>query len=102
MNGRGVSTWHTGLGTARKEVGGKVIFSQATVILSTGEVPGPEGGLLVGVWSGGSPTPGGGACSGEGCLVRGVVETPPGRLLLRAVRILLECIPVLFTTPVRF
>ena len=46
---------------------GKVIFSQASVILLTGE---------------------GGVCS--------LVETPPGRLLLRAVRILLECILVYF------
>ena len=35
-----------------------------------------------------------GAWSQEGCLVRGGVETPPGRLVLRVVRILLECILV--------
>ena len=53
---------------------GKVIFSQASLILLTGgrgRVPAPEGG--------------------------GLVETPlPGRLLLRAVHILLECILVVF------
>ena len=38
---------------------------------------------------------GGGACSRRGCLVRGVCgHPPPRRLLLRAVRILLECILV--------
>ena len=52
-------------------------------------VPGPGGSALGGAWSwggllqGGVPGPG-------GCLV----ETPPGRLLLRTVRILLECILV--------
>ena len=48
-------------------------------ILLGGVVPGPGGGMLLGVcaWS------------------SGVVETsPPGRLLLRAVYILLECILV--------
>ena len=42
-----------------------------------------------GAWSRGMPGPGG-VPGPEGCLV----ETPPGRLLLRAVRILLECILV--------
>ena len=62
---------------------GKVIFSQESVILSTG-----GGGCLLpgGVCSGGGvPGPG-------GCLV----ETPPGWLLLRTVRILLGCILVKF------
>ena len=48
-----------------------------------GGVPAPGG-----AWSGGMPGPGG-ACSRGGAW-----ETPPGRLLLRAVRILLECILV--------
>ena len=38
---------------------------------------------------------GGGAWSGGGCLVPGVWWRPPGRLLLRAVCILLECILVI-------
>ena len=62
---------------------GKVIFSQASVILSTARR--------------GEPGPGGGAWSwGEGVCSRGVVPggDPLGRLLLRAVRILLECILV--------
>ena len=59
---------------------GKVIFSQASVILSAGGVPGPGGCA----WSGGVPGPGGMVPGGN----------PPGRLLLRAVRILLECILV--------
>ena len=54
------------------------------MILSTGgRVPGPDG----------VPDPGvllRGVCSGE-CLV----ENPPGQLLLRVVRILLECILVI-------
>ena len=37
---------------------------------------------------------GGGACSGGSALRGCLVETPPGQLLLRAVRILLECILV--------
>ena len=49
-------------------------------LVQGGRVPGLGGGLLLG----GVPAPG-------GCLV----ETPPGRPLLRAVRILLECILVL-------
>ena len=66
-------------------------------------VPAPGGCLL---W-GGLPAPGGvpasgeGACSGGGCLLWGMPAPgevpggdPPGRLLLRAVRILLECILV--------
>ena len=71
----------------------KVMFLHVSVILSTsgdawywgGGVPGPGG-----VWSWGVPGPG-------GCLLLGVCVpggNPPGRLLLRAVRILLECILV--------
>ena len=57
---------------------GKVIFSQVSVILSTGA----GGGCLV---------PGsGGVCAG------GVPRGPPGRLLLRVVSILLECILVMY------
>ena len=66
-----------------------------------GGVPDPGGGvgawsrgggclILGGAWSWGVPGPGGVALSRGGCLV----ETPHGRLLLRAVRILLECILV--------
>ena len=47
-----------------------------------GVVPGPEGGVV--------PGPEGGVWSQGGCLV----ETPPGQPLLRAVRMLLECILV--------
>ena len=61
---------------------GKVMFLQASVILLTGEVCSGGGDCLVPVGS----APGGGG----GCLV----ETSPGRPLLRAVRILLECILV--------
>ena len=62
------------------------------------EVPGPGGdawsrGCLV---PGGVPCPWGGAWSQGGCLVLGVCvwRPPSGRLLLWAVRILLECILV--------
>ena len=90
--------------TARKRSCGKVMFLQVSVILFTGWVPGPRGCLVRGVVPGpgggclvlglvpgprGVPGSRGGAWSG-GCLV----EIPPGRLLLRAVRILLECILV--------
>ena len=73
---------------------GKVIFSQASVILSTVGSAWSQGGLFLGgAWSGGSAPRRGllqGRSAPGGCLV----ETPPGRLLLRAVRILLECILV--------
>ena len=62
---------------------GKVIFSQASVILLTGVCFLLGGGVLP---PGGVSAPGGGLAGGG----------PPGRLLLRAVRILLECILVLF------
>ena len=90
----------TGFLPPANEVWSKVIFSQAVCvsrILSTnGYVPGPGGWCLV---LGGVPGPGGtwfrGCVPGPGgCLVGGVVETSLGRLLLRAVRILLECILV--------
>ena len=70
---------------------GKVIFSQASVILLTG-----------GVWSqGGVSGPRGlsgpGGSASRGCLVLGGAWwRPPGRPLLRAVCILLECILVQF------
>ena len=75
-----------------------VIFSQASVILSTGGGCLVRGCLLWGcAWSGGV----GGAWSGGRCLLRGVPSLggvpggdPTGQLLLRAVRILLECILV--------
>ena len=55
-----------------------------------GGLPGPGGCLVWGV-----PGPRGEGCLVPGgCLVLGGVETPPGRLLLRAVRILLEFILV--------
>ena len=69
------------------------------VCLSTGGVPAPGGACLGGLVQGGSG-PGGGACSGVGLVLGGVpaprvclVETPR-QLLLRTVRILLECILV--------
>ena len=62
------------------EVWGKVICLHLSVILSTGGVWSPGGAA----WSWGVWSPG-------GCLVE---TPPPGRLLLRAVRILLECILV--------
>ena len=65
------------------EVWGKVIFSQACVKNS---VHGGGGGS----GPGGVPGPGGYACSGGGAGWR----PPLRRLLLRAVRILLECILV--------
>ena len=68
---------------------GKVIFSQASVILSTGGESAP-GGVpgLGGAWSRGVPSLGG--LPGRGCLALGgvpgprgcLVETPLGRLLL--------------------
>ena len=101
----------------KNEVWGKVIFLHLSVILFTGGgVPGPRGGLVPegggmpgpgGVCSWGVPGPGGGLLLGGawswGGLLRGcvpgpggwcLVETPPPRLLLLAVRILLECILV--------
>ena len=78
-----------------------------------GGVPVPRGLLLGDAWSRGGSTPGGGACSqgvpglgdllpggvpgpgGRG-LLRGCLVETPRRVLLRAVRILLECIPVFF------
>ena len=89
---------------------GEVIFSQASVILSTDGVSAPEGCLLPrGVCSGWCLVPGGGVWSQGGVwsrvsvLLGGcLVEIPLGRLLLRAVCILLECILVLksFTTEI--
>ena len=64
------------------EVWGKVIFLDLSVILFTGGMPGPGG-----AWSWGVPAP-------RGWLLRGGLQPPPGRLLLRTVRILLECILV--------
>ena len=78
--------------TTRKRSCGKVMFLQVSVILFTG------GGDLL---PGGVPGPGGGACSGGvpggGCVWSGGMpggEPPPRGLLLRTVRILLECILV--------
>ena len=68
---------------------GKVIYSQASVILLTEGVSAPGGSW---VWSRGVSALGGGVCS------RGPGGDPPERLLLRAVRILLECILVLKKT----
>ena len=74
---------------------GKVIFSQASVILFTGGgVPGPGGGSS----PRGVPDPGG-VCSWGWGLVPGGAwwrPLPPGQLLLRAVRILLGCILVIY------
>ena len=78
--------------TARKRSCGKVVFLQVSVILFTG------GGLVPGGGAGPGRVPGPGEC-----LVRGGARSrgvpggdPSGRLLLRAVRILLECILVNF------
>ena len=72
------------------EVRGKVICLQVCVCPQEG-LPGPRGCLVLGV-------PGPGGCLVPGLRVPGpggcLVETPPGRLLLRVVRILLECILV--------
>ena len=63
--------------------------------------PGPHPrGKLRGIWSRPTPKGPGGVCSGGGCLHQGVPARggggdPPWQLLLRAVRILLECILVL-------
>ena len=66
--------------TARKRSLRRLCFYTClSVILFTG-----------GGWSGGGLLLGGAWSRGGGCLV----ETPPGRLLLWAVRILLECIHV--------
>ena len=76
------------------EVWGKVILLHLSVILFTGG--------RVGAWSRGVPGPrrvpapgGGGVCS-QGVPASGGMPggDPPGRLLLRAVRTLLECILV--------
>ena len=77
--------------TARKRSCGKVVLLQVSVILFTGgEV------WCRGAGPGGCLVPGG-AWSGGGAWSRGVPGgDPPGRLLLRAVRILLECILVNF------
>ena len=53
-------------------------------------MPGLGGAWSGGAWSGGVPGPGGPA---PGTVPSG--DPPPGRLLLRAVRILLECIRIL-------
>ena len=81
------------------------MFLQVSVILLTGGeqrgclLPGgvcfggcllPRGCLLLGV-----PAPRGGSAPGGVCPWGGLVETPRGWLLLRAVRTLLECILVL-------
>ena len=66
--------------------------------LSTEGVPAPrgvpafrEGCLVGGAWSGGRGSAPGGVPAPGGACLGGLMETP-GRLLLRAVRILLECI----------
>ena len=62
------------------------MFLQVSVILFTGGgMPGPGEGA----WSQGVSAPGGLSAQGRGAWWRA-----PGRLLLRAVRILLECILV--------
>ena len=117
MNWRIQGGIHFILITARNEVWGKVICLHLSVILSMGG-SGPGGGCLVqgGDWSWKVPgprmclvwgvpgprgEPGLGGSWSAGCLVGGgawsggcLVETPPGRLPLRAVRMLLECILV--------
>ena len=92
------------------EVWGKVICLQVSVTLFTGGgggsgpggsgpgwgVPGPGVRLVLGggPGPGGVPGPGGSGLGGSG--PRGVPAPPPGWLLLRAVRILRECILVVF------
>ena len=61
--------------TAPNEVGARLYFQWVSVILSTGGGGWPQGGLLLGER---------GASGGD----------PPGWLLLRAIRIQLECILV--------
>ena len=101
---------------------GKVIFSQASVILSTGGlclvqgvVPGLGGSWSGGTWSGGVHGPREGGCLVQvggawsrrgvpglgGCMVLGGAwwRPPLRQLLLREVRILLECILVLNMSP---
>ena len=77
---------------------GKVIFLHLFVILFTGVVHGPGGGAWsrgVCAWSGrGCMVPGGCLVPGGWSGGRGPGRDPPRRLLLRAVRILLECILV--------
>ena len=78
---------------------GKVIFLQASVILAKGEGGACFRGVCSGgvcAWSWGGLLPGGclllgGRLLPGGCLVE---PPPPGRPLLRVVRILLECILV--------
>ena len=103
--------------TARKRSCGKVMFLQVSVILFTGGACSrggacsQSGGVSApggrGVWSGGVPAHGGcllggclllgGVCSGGGASgPGGVPGGDPPRLLLRAVRILLECILVYY------
>ena len=87
------------------EVWGKVIFLHLFVILFT-RGGGGQGGGIAACIAGGirACLAAGGVCSSGRCLVRGVGvpggdppdQAPPGRLLLRAVRILLECILVWF------
>ena len=82
----------TSLVTARKRS-----FGQGNIFRSVFQEFCPQGGSRPGgrawswgVWSWGVSGPGG--LLPGGCLV----ETPPGRLLLRAVRMLLECILVTY------
>ena len=96
--------------TRKRSLGQGNMFT--SVCLSTGGVPAPGGCLLLGgAWSWGMPGPGSawsrervpgpeglvqeGAWSGGTCSWGGTWWRPP-RLLLRAVRILLECILVFF------
>ena len=95
-----ILSWSSVFLPPANEVWGKVIFSEACVKNSVHEgegVPGP-GGRVPGP---GGSAPRGGLVPGEsgpgGCLLPGVVwRPPPGQLLLPAVRILLECILVIF------
>ena len=82
----GLSGWGVYMPTTKGEVEGDLAWGS----------PGPHPrGKLRGIWPGGSPGPQPGmVCSKGGCLLCGDVEISPWWLLLRAVRILLECILV--------
>ena len=98
--------------TARKRSCAKVMFLHLSVILSNGGVsrPRPRRGVCLGGCPGPSPGPGEGVCPGGGCpgpdpgggvSQHALRQTPPSRqLLLQTVRILLECILVIFVSSI--
>ena len=82
--------------TARNEVGARLKFHLASVILLTEGGASSQGGRMLPPWGvfppGGCFLLGDASSGGAG----GDTHPPPGRLLLRAVRILLECSLVTF------